>query len=245
MRICVRYKTEEIPVAYNMMISSLIKNSIKSVDSEYYEKVYMYNNKKSKKSKNFCFAVTLSDFKLEGEIFKINDNVSVLISSPDIEFLIKLYNGLLKTNEFKYKDFILKRQRVIPVREKNVTGNEVLFRTLSPLYIRNKDNKTVSPDMEEFEEELNYVSNISLQNYRGFGLKQKLKFKPVIMEKQVVKEEISEFCEKSNKKYMFINAYKGEFILQGEMEDLNDIYKLGVSFRRNQGFGCIEPIDWR
>lgn len=246
MRICAMFETEKIPVAYNMMVVSLIKDALKNVDPEYYEKIYMYGNKKNKKSKNFCFAVFLNKFKLEDDIFKLDDKISIVISSPDVEFLIKLYNGLLKINEFKYKDFILKKQRIIPVKEKNITGNEVLFRTLSPLYIKDKDNKPISPDAVEFEEEMNYISNISLQNYRGYGLKCGLKFKPIIMEKQVVKEEISEFKENSNKKYMFVNAYKGEFILQGDTEDLNDIYKLGAcSFRRNQGFGCIEPIDWR
>ncbi|NMB33662.1 MAG: hypothetical protein GX992_05435, partial [Clostridium sp.] len=76
----------------------------KKFDSEYYEKIYFYDGKQNKKSKNFCFAVKMKGFEIEGDIANLKNGVSLFISSPDNEFMIYPYNGLLKTKEFRYKD---------------------------------------------------------------------------------------------------------------------------------------------
>ena len=60
--------------------------------------------------------------------------------------------------------------------------------------------------------------------------------------KIVVKEKINEFQRNTGKEYMFLESYEGTFSLQGDVSDLRDIYALGVSLRRSQGFGMIEVI---
>jgi len=34
----------------------------------------------------------------------------------------------------------------------------------------------------------------------------------------------------------------GVFSLKGNKQDLNDLYQLGLSFRRSEGFGLIEVV---
>ncbi|MCC0686255.1 CRISPR-associated endoribonuclease Cas6, partial [Clostridioides sp. ZZV14-6345] len=43
----------------------------------------------------------------------------------------------------------------------------------------------------------------------------------------------------------YINGYKGRFILKGDIDDLNLIYNLGLGFRRAQGFGDVDVLEWR
>lgn len=44
------------------------------------------------------------------------------------------------------------------------------------------------------------------------------------------------------RQYFYINAYKGEFILRGDKEDLNVIYKMGVGNRRSQAKGMVDIV---
>ena len=58
----------------------------------------------------------------------------------------------------------------------------------------------------------------------------------------IVKEEISGFKEKTNKKYIYFNSYSGVFHLRGDKDDLNLLKELGIGVRRNSGFGSIDLI---
>ena len=219
-----------------MMFVSLIKESLKSVDEEYYNNLYGNHI-----SKDFCFAVYLKNFEMKEDIFKIKDGITFNVSSPDYEFMINLYNGLLKLNNFQYKEFALEKERIDMVNEKKVYGEEVTFQTLSPIFIKDVYDNAVSIDNDNFVKELNYIANIILKNYRGYGLQEKLKFTSLNMEKRVVKQEFAESKEEIGTPY-YVNSYMGTFRLEGKKEDLQDIYQLGIGFKRNQGFGMIEVV---
>ena len=240
MRLQVDFKTDRFPIAYNILVVSLIKEALKKSNEEYFKELFQYGEKKNKKSKNYCFSVYVKDFSIEGEEFIVKDKILINFSSPDVEFIVNLYNGLLKITELKYSQYTLKRNRITKIKEKNINNDIAIFKTLSPMYIKDKDNNFLEPGSENYEKELNYIADIILNNYRNYGAKKPLKFTPINMTKQVVKEEISGFKEKTGKKYIYINGYKGRFVLEGDREDLNDMYMLGLSFRRNQGFGMLE-----
>ena len=112
MRLKCEYKTEKLPLSSNMMFVSLIKEALRKSDSEYYDRLYSFNGKANKKSKNFCFSVKMKGFGIDKDIANIKDDVSLLISSPDTEFMLYLYNGLLKNCEFSYKDYHIKKERI-------------------------------------------------------------------------------------------------------------------------------------
>ncbi|EOD01819.1 CRISPR-associated endoribonuclease Cas6 [Caldisalinibacter kiritimatiensis] len=242
MRLRCTFECDKLPIAYRMMFVSFIKEALKKSSEEYFNNLYNYKNKSNKKTKNFCFAVYLNDFRRENDILNINGNVELNISSPDEEFIVNLYNGMLKIKEVEYKKIKILKKKILLVKEKAINEDKVAFKTLSPIYIKNKNNDSVSPQDDSYEEYLNYIVNLALKNYRGYGLSRRIKFSPLKMNKVVVKEKIKAFTEQTGKEYMYINAYKGTFILEGHKKDLEDIYRLGVGFRRNQGFGMVEVI---
>ncbi|URZ03333.1 hypothetical protein CLAUR_033790 [Clostridium felsineum] len=243
MRMRCTFKTERIPLAYHMMFISMIKEALKIEDEEYLNKLYYFEGKKNKKSKNFVFSVYLKDYQMDKSEIKINEVVEFNISSPDTEFMLKLYNGILKKKSFSYKKiYNMDKLRISIQPEKNILQEEICFKTLSPIYIKNKDRQVVSPTNREYSKEFNYIQNMILKNYRGYGLKRNIEFTPVLMKEKVVKEHIEDFTNVSGRDTYYTQAYSGIFKLCGDASDLKDIYMLGVGFRRNQGFGMIEVV---
>lgn len=242
-RIRCEYKTEKIPLTYRMMFVSLIKEALKKVNNEYYKKLYFFGDKKNKRIKNFCTAVFLKDFKIDNNTIHINDEVIIYISTADYEFGINIYNALLNIKDFTYKNqYNLKKVRISLVKEKKINEEEVVFKTMSPICIKDKNDHYLNPDDENYENELNYVVNTQLDALRGYGLKRPLIFEKVLMNKIVVKEDISDFKNITDKEIYYVNAYKGIFKLNGDVEDLNLIYQSGIGFRRGQAFGMVDLV---
>lgn len=242
MRLSCEYKTSKLPVANKMMFVSLIKEALTTSNETYYKELYYYEDKKNKATKNFTFSIFMKDFKLDGDFFQIGEKIIFNISTPDYEFGINLYNGLLKINHFIYKEFELSKVKITLVKEKSIIERVVTFKTLSPIFIKNKENVSLTPLDEDYLKELNYISDTILKSYREYGLKEELDFKVINMKKTVVKEEITDFTNIAGSKYLYVNGYSGIFMLYGDIEDLRDLYMLGLGFKRNQGFGMIEVL---
>lgn len=242
MRLKCEFRTKSIPVANRMMIISLIKEAIKSVNEEYYNRLYNYEGKDNEKIKNFSFAVVLKDYTLKKDIFKIRDKVIIYITTPNHKFGINIYKGLLNIDHFRYKDFFLKKIKVTLMKENFIIEPEVVFKTISPICVKDKKGNFINIEDEGYEKELNYILDLSLKSYRGFGLKQKVKFIPVKMKKSVIKEAIGVSTEENNSESFCVNAYSGIFKLQGDVEDINFIYQAGLGFHRSEGFGLVDVI---
>lgn len=244
MRLKVDYNAERIPRAYNTLFMSLIKEAFKKSDEEYFKKLYFYkDNMANKKSKNLTFSIYVKDYEIKDKDMIVNDRVSVIFSTPDLELGLILYNGLLKLKTFEYKkEYHLNRLRMDLIKEKVIDDKEVTLKTLSPICIKNKEGYFINIDSPSYEEELNYITNIVLESYRGYGLKERLRFTDVDMKKVVVKEELREFKNKTGREYECVNSYKGLFKLSGDKEDLKDIYMLGIGNKRSQGFGNVEIV---
>lgn len=243
LRISCEYKIDEIPLAHRMMFVSLFKESLKKVNDEYYRKLYYYGSKNNKSMKNFCYSIMLKDFEIQNDVIKINDRLILNISTADYEFGINIYNALLNTKSYTYKNqYTLNKIKINLIREKNITSEEVVFKTMSPICIKDKNNNFLSPDDSMYENELNYAVDTQLLAFRGYGIKKPLKFEKVLMSKVVVKEEIRDFKTVANKQIFYVNAYKGIFKLTGDVEDLNAIYQNGIGFRRGQAFGMIDLV---
>lgn len=242
MRLKCEYKTSQIPVANRMMWVSLFKEALKKVNKDYYEKLYYFGEKNNKQSKNFCFSTYLKDFRIDEDLISIKDRVILNISTSDYEFGINIYNGLLQMNTFKYKGFILEKIKISLVKENFIGCSEITVKTMSPICIKDKEGKFLSPNDENYEKELNYAANQSLINSRGYGLYEELAIEPVSIKKVVVKEDIRDFKANANKDIFYVTAYGGIFKLRGHIEDLNMIYQNGLGLRRGQGFGMIELL---
>lgn len=232
---------EEIfPLNYRVMIISMIKRSIEISDKEYFKELYFYEGKKNKKIKPFSFGVYFRDYIIKGDIVQVNGDISIIISTPDYNFGIALYNGLLRMEEYIFNKYTFIKKKVSLEKESVVNSNKIILKTLSPIHIKDKNNKPIDIKSEEYSKELNYISNIILKTYRGYGLKEELEFTSIAMKKMVIKEKIKGFIENNNKEYIYINGYSGIFTLKGDVEDLQLLMQLGIGFRRSEGFGLID-----
>lgn len=236
------FETKRFPCYYNALGISIIKESLKASDEEYYKKLYFYKEKSNKATKNFSYSIFIKDYTIENTEFIVNDRVTMYLSTPDLEFGLKIYNGFVKKKQYKYKEYELKKIRVDLVKEKKITKEQVIFKTLSSICVKNKEGKFLDIDDNEYLKELNYVTNMILNNYRGYGLKRELSFESLDMKKVVVKEPLRDFKKVTNREYQYVNAFKGKFELIGDIEDLNDIYKLGIGFKRGQAFGNLDVV---
>lgn len=244
MRFLINYKIDRLPIAHRMMFVSLLKKALSDYNEELYKELYLYDEgkKKNKKSKDFSLSIHLNNYKREGNEFLL-ESVSLTISTSDRILGIHLYNALLKLKKYTFKNvYTLEKISSSMLNTKVIKNNHCLFKTKSPLVVKNNENKFLDISDEGFLDELNYMANKMLENFRGYGLRDKLEFIPIDMKKIVVKESIEDFTRVSKKEYIHINSSVGVFALKGNIQDLNEIYLLGLGFRRNQGFGMIDIL---
>lgn len=243
MRFEIELKTNKISIAYQMQIVSMIKEALKNIDEEYYKELYLFDEtRKNKKIKDFAFSVYFKDFELKDDIIKVNDKIILTITSNNDLFMIKLYNALVSKKHYVYKEFTLDVDKIIMKEEKQINQDSAIFTTLSPLCLISKDKNFLEVDDDEFEDSLNYICNLIVNNSCNRNLKKRLKFTNLDMKRVIVKEEIKNFSEITNRKYLCTKGMKGVFKLEGDKEDLNILYKCGLGFRRSQGFGVVNLV---
>lgn len=228
----------KIPSSYGEFAVSIEKMIITKYSEEFFHSLYKYGDRSNKRIKDINSAIYVEDFLKDKDILKAK-KFNFYLSSYNEEFFQKLVYGALKLRDFSYKEFRFKVLRVELLEERKINNDYVLLKTMSPLVVRNKLGKFLNIEDEEYEKVLNYIVNIELITIRGYGLAKPLKFIPLNMKKVVLKEKIRDFTVRQ---YFYINAYKGEFILRGDKEDLNVIYKMGVGNRRSQAKGMVDIV---
>lgn len=233
---------KKIPIGNRFMTCSLIKKAIENGDKNQYKEIYFYKDKKNKKIKDFTFSIYLNNFHIEKGYIQVNGDILITISTPNYNLGIAMYNGFLKIKEFTFKEYKLNVYKITLLKEPKINSNNIICRSLSPIYLKDKNSDSVDVQSDKFEEALNYISNIYLETYRGKGLKEKLKFIPISMKKVVIKEEIEGFKKETGKSFIFLNSYKGIFNLEGNKEDLEILLKAGLGYRRSEGFGLLDLV---
>jgi len=234
-----------IPTTYRRNITSLIKEAIKGGDekSELYEKYY------GDKSKNITKPFTFSLFIPEHRVEKKDGNKYLIVesnimkfffSSYDYRFLLELYNGIVNINpdftpfnypvEFKY--FHLKK-------ETQINTNKIKFETLSPVVVRNIEDKKgtgyVTFEDEKFKEMLFFSIRNLCQNFISKDFDLRLK-----------DFDVNFLNCKKVKIYHYeslIPCTKGIFEINAPKEVLTLIYDVGLGAKRGQGFGMVELMS--
>ncbi len=278
MRIKVFLQLQRIPIIYRHRLLALIKEALKLSDCDYKNELYPGKHSYlSKKTKPFSFSLFIPpEYSSKTEPFFIDGHISIkdtviypssgidvalFISSSDYQFIINLYNGLLKIKDFLFMEFpapdgartkeYLRTGRVFMLKERTIDNDEVLFKTLSyisiedekdkPIDIFTKDGKTINTvELERFNYHLNAIQERRLKDIRGYGLKRPLEFLPIKMKRKGVKHTISGFRKQTGKPYMVLTTYQGTFCLRGAPEDLQLLYQTGIGLRTGQGFGMID-----
>lgn len=231
---------EKIPKDKNRIILSIFKNCFNSYSKEYYENVY---EKKENKIKDFTFSLYMGKCKfLKEEILIPDKKILLNFSAYDHSDAIMFYNSFLNN---KGKIYPLKENKItigkIRIKkEKTIYSNEVIFKTLSPIVVREHkgDNKKTWYH--------------SLGNKEGQALlKENLKYQLVdVFGERVLSDfgDISIEVSKSNKEVKVKN-YNIEVLsnvtklkIKANQYILDYLYKAGIGSKRGSGFGMLEIV---
>lgn len=241
MRLAISLNVSQLPIDYRMLLVSLIKQALANANPAYYERLYGADAP-TKRMKPFCMGLYLQDFRLDEDVIRLR-HASLLVSSPDPEFMLHVYNGLLTIEKFTHRGYSLQRGGIRLLPEAAISQSSVEVRTLSPLLIEDEQGKPVGPSAPGFAEHVAYYADRILHNYRGHGLLAPLVVTPGPMRKQVIRESNQRFREtQPGRRWLYFTAYKGRLQLQGHPVDLQLLYQLGLSKRRSQGFGLLDVV---
>ena len=232
---------EEIPKDYRKMIVSFFKKAFEDSNPEYYKKQYV---NEENKMKEFVFSVFMErpDIKKDNENISVPDKrIKIFFSSYNPEDGLNIYNALMLKQDkiYKYKDFQICPRHIRLVREKTIRGNEVTFKTLSPVVIKEHkgDNKTTwyhKLDSEAGREQF----GINLKNQLKVGLG-----KGCISDYDEIRYEVIKNKELKIKHYdIIVNCNMAEIKFNAKPYILDYLYKAGVGSNRSRGFGCLDII---
>ncbi|ADQ47257.1 CRISPR-associated protein Cas6 [Caldicellulosiruptor kronotskyensis 2002] len=242
-----------LPVYYRTIFMSFLKSALSLYDKDYFNRIYWWGEKKNKWQKPFVFSVNLPNMNFQDDTVFFRGDIMLNISTSDYEFFVNMYNSLLNNRLYPChltENCKIELKRMYLVREPEQFRSTMMFKTFAPILIEKKEgNKKVPvlPYDEGFEDIFNEVVDFGIRNIRllrgqNKGLQKRLTFRPINIQKIVVKHRISEFVETTGKDIMFLTGFSGLFELSGDPEDLKELYQNGIGFRRGQGFGFVEVV---
>ena len=91
MKMKIEFSTGCIPISYNSLFMSIIKEAIRKSNEDYYKNMYYYKEKNNKKTKNFTFSVYIKKYSIEGDNFIIEDKVILNIRTMNLQELESIY----------------------------------------------------------------------------------------------------------------------------------------------------------
>lgn len=226
----------KVPSSYRKNIASLIKEAL--ADSDIYVKYYA--SPKRNKQKPFTFSVSLSVEKTEkGSLILNNNCVRLYFSACDSIFLTKIYNGLLSLKpEFTaFHPYKMELRNFHMQKPHPITDQEMLFKTYSPVLVRNIENKKgkgfIDFSHDNFDNNLFFSIRNLCRNFLD---------KDYELSREQV--EITTFKCKSAvaKNYGGEIGTRGFFNIKAPIEVLQLIYDAGLGAKRSQGFGMMRII---
>jgi CRISPR-associated endoribonuclease Cas6 len=232
MRFSVTYKLKMLDQSYRMKVLSLIKQAVRVANSRYYDQIFIQSKNKIKP---FSFSTYLHNFFFEGTKIHL-DQITITISTPDMEFAVHAFNGLRKIKQYQLNDDTWVQSNFQLLNEPTITGRKIVFNTMSPILIENSDGKPLSPADDEYEKELNYYANLQVKEYANRELFEWIRFTPIHMKKMVVREKNRHLQADSP---LYFTTYRGTFMLEGNPQDLQLIYQLGLG-KRSTYFGLLD-----
>ncbi|MBW4829356.1 MAG: CRISPR-associated endoribonuclease Cas6 [Clostridiaceae bacterium] len=227
------------PKDKNRIILSLMKHNFNSYDKDYFAELY---KETPNKMKSFTFALYMGNCKFLREEIVIPEKKIILnFSTYDMKDGIIFYNSFLKNKGLEYpiKDNSIKINRINLNKEKTITENEVIYKTLSPVSVREHfgDNKkTWYHSLSDVKGQEIFMDNLKYQLKDEFGEDRILDIEEIEIEvlgnKEVkVKnygiEVLSNICMLKIKAKPYILDY---------------FYKAGIGSQRSTGFGMVDLV---
>jgi len=240
----------ELPIYYRTAFVSYIKKLLEG--TPYFD---LYYNRKFPKP--FTFAVYLPIKTIEGNKILLETDqsgetfITWNVSFADSKLAITFASEILKKQHHNWRNEVeLQLKEIKPVEDKiPENATKVVFKTLSPILIRDKNKKVVEPTDPKFEEEFNKVQERIFKTL-GFSYSW-VKIRPKRCEKKsnfycvkkvVVKLKLAKYEKETQKELLKLPAYEGIFELEGQPEVLKKLYQKGLGQRTAEGFGMVEVI---
>lgn len=240
---------ERIAKDKNRLFMSLMKHCFENESATYFNQMY---KQEQNKTKPFSFSLYMGKCVFERETIRIKDRqVTLFFTTYDIETGIIFYNGMLKKcgQPYTVKGFTMTISQIRLITEKALTSNRVVFKTMSPLVIRDHhhdNHKTWYYDLVDETEDgqrlVNQqaktllVDNLRLQLEDQFG-------QPASQDVEVLAVQI-EASKSVRVKHYGIDIVSNlcQLAIEGEPYLLDYIYKAGIGSRRSQGFGMLDIV---
>lgn len=229
---------KEIPKDKNRMFLSFIKHNLSKNNKRCFEKLY---GKGITDRKSFALASYLPGAIFNENTITIpNKKIKLTISVVDMELGVEIFNSMMGSvnNTYKYKDCELTTKSVKLLREKRIENSTEIFKTLSPIVIRNhvrEDNKDWFYDLNDSKGQELFVRNLKFQLEEEMP---ESKYFLDELEVEVLKNK------KTVSKNYGINVQCNLCVIKinGKSEILEHIYKSGVGSFKSQGFGLLDII---
>lgn len=221
-----------IPSDYNRKIISYFKKALENYNPEIKKEIY-----DQPKEKDMSFACFLPIEKIENDkIFLTGKRFKIIISIESFMEALHFYNAfsLSRNKKFAFgSENNFKVFRVRRIKEKEINSDTVIFRTLSPVLIREKlegnRNWYHLLNDEKGLEILKKNLIFTLSDRFSKELVEKLEIIPIDIKKTVVHFYELKFA-----------ASRGIFAVKGDKKILEHMYKSGFASRKSIGFGLLD-----
>lgn len=221
-----------IPLNYNYPLQSVVYRKLQEVSESnfWHDEGFLNNNL----FKAFVFGSLKGDYKIVSKHMLFSSTLSFEVRSHCFEFCDALQRSFELRPSIKLFDTTLPLQSLV-VTNTHINSNNVIAQTNSPVSIHKtcEDGKTLyySPPMAEFSEGLH--SNF-LNKYQAItgALPLQLTITPLGEHKKIV----------TTYKKIWITAYKGKYLLEGDNKAIEFIYNTGLGAKNSQGFGMLDII---
>lgn len=231
--VCFKLQKKEIVNDYRRKFISYIKNILEKYDNDIKDKFYKTNHEK-----DFSFSVYFKAEKFTDEkIYLKSNDIKLFISIYSLEDALYFTNAMLGSIHKKYliADNEMEVIRIRPLPEKEINKEEVIFKTMSSIAIREKltDKKSWYHDFDEKGLKVlkkNLVNNLSDK----FPTKylEEINIYPYEMKRTVVKNYGIKFP-----------VSMGVFKVEGNKKILNYLYKAGIGSKSSAGFGMVDILS--
>lgn len=225
---------EIIPIDYRSGILSYFKSTFEKSDETLYSSIY---EKGVEKNITFSVFFKVKEFKKDCIILKDKD-IKIVYSVEDTLLAIKIFNAFLDNLHQSYpfyKENKIKLMKIVKKDEEKIEGDEVIFKLLSPMIIR-----------EKLDEKKSWYYELDKKGIEVWKKNIKHSLSKKFPERYLEELEIEGISTKKTViKFYKINMVGtlGVIKVKGKKEILNFLYKSGVSTsRKSFGFGMVDII---
>lgn len=233
-------ENEIIPKDKNRIILSLLKNCFSSYSEEYYENLYQNTNNKIK---DFTFSLYLGGCKfLREEILIPGKKIILNFSAYSFEDGIMFYNSFLcnKGKRYPLKNNTIMIGKINLVKEKTIYSNEIIFKTMSPIVVREhngNNGKTWYHSLSSEEGRAIFIENLRYQLKDVFGERVTYDFKDIEIN---ISNDNKEVKVKNYGIEVLSNIAKIK--IKSQPYILDYLYKAGIGSKRGSGFGMVDIV---